>query len=167
MQSSPQASPQPPPQASQSEGLIKVIRGIALFKGFTPQEALTLLRVAESRRYEPRQIIYEAGAPSTEMLIVVSGKLVVVTEKGVRLADIQAGESVGEIGVMTDQPRSARVVSLEKSSGLVIQKKDLVGLLRNEKDICIKFQANLIDMLSDRLRKTDKLLDTYAKEKGE
>jgi CRP/FNR family cyclic AMP-dependent transcriptional regulator len=163
MPTAPQTSSQPSP----NEGLVKLIRGIMLFKTFTPDEARMLLRVAESKRYEPRQIIYEAGAPSTEMLILVSGKLVVVTEKGIRVANIQAGESVGEIGVMTDQPRSARVVSLEKSAGLVIQKKDLVNLLKSEKDICIKFQANLIDMLSDRLRKTDKLLDTYAKEKPE
>ena len=158
---------QAPSQPSPNEGLIKLIRGISLFKGFTPQEAAVLLRVAERKQYESRQIIYEAGTPSTEMLILMSGKLVVVTEKGIRVANIQAGESVGEIGVMTDQPRSARVVSVEKSAGLVLQKKDLVNLLKNEKDICIKFQTNLIDMLSDRLRKTDKLLDTYAKDKTE
>ena len=163
MATAPQTSPQPSP----NEGLIKLIRGITLFKGFTPQEATVLLRVAERKQYESRQIIYETGTPSTEMLILMSGKLVVVTEKGIRVANIQAGESVGEIGVMTDQPRSARVVSVEKSMGLVLQKKDLVNLLKNEKDICIKFQTNLIDMLSDRLRKTDKLLDTYAKEKAE
>lgn len=162
------AGPQPSPaQPSPNEGLVKLIRGIALFKGFSPQEAAVLLRVAESRRYDARQIVYEAGAASTEMLILISGKLVVVTEKGVRVANIQAGESVGEIGVMTDQPRSARVVAVEKSAGLAIQKKDLVNLLKNEKDICIKFQTNLIEMLSDRLRKTDKLLDTFSKEKSE
>lgn len=163
MTTTPQATPQPSP----NEGLIKLIRGISLFKGFTPQEALALIRVAEKRGYEPRQIVYETGAASTEMLILMSGKLVVVTEKGIRVAHIQAGESVGEIGVMTDQPRSARVVAVEKSAGLVLQKKDLANLLKSDKDICIKFQANLIDMLSDRLRKTDKLLDTYAKEKTE
>ena len=163
MATAPQTSPPPSP----NEGLIKLIRGIALFKGFTPQEASVLLRVADRKQYESRQIIYEAGTPSTEMLILMSGKLVVVTEKGIRVANIQAGESVGEIGVMTDQPRSARVVSVEKSMGLVLQKKDLMNLLKAERDICIKFQTNLIDMLADRLRKTDKLLDTYAKEKTE
>lgn len=154
-------------QPSPGEGLVKIIRGISLFKRFTPQEAAVLLRVAESRKYDARQIVYEAGDASTEMLILISGKLVVVTETGVQVANIQAGESVGEIGVMTDQPRSARVVSVEKSTGLAIQKKDLVNLLKNEKDICIKFQTNLIEMLSDRLRKTDKLVDTVSKSKEE
>jgi CRP-like cAMP-binding protein len=148
-----------------NEGLLKLIQGISLFKGFTPQEAQTVLRVAKSKKCEALQIIYDTGEPSSEMLILAKGALIVQSEKGVNIAKIEPGESVGEIGVMTDAPRSARVIAAEESLGLVIQKKDLVHLLKAEKDLCIKFQANLIDLLARRLRKTDKLVDTLAGEK--
>ncbi|OGG53139.1 MAG: hypothetical protein A3F84_25260 [Candidatus Handelsmanbacteria bacterium RIFCSPLOWO2_12_FULL_64_10] len=150
---------------SSNEGLLKLIQGISLFKGFTPQEAQAVLRVAKSRKCEARQIIYNAGDPSTEMLILAKGSLIVQSEKGVNIARIEPGESVGEIGVMTDAPRSARVIAAEESVGLVIQKKELMHLLKSEKDLCIKFQTNVIDLLARRLRSTDKLVDTLAGEK--
>lgn len=152
-------------QPTAQEGLIKLIQSIELFKGFTPQEVQALLRIAKSKRCEARHIIYQRGDPSTEMLVLTRGKLVVQTEQEVNVAFIEPGESVGEIGVMTNAPRSARVVAVEESSGLVLQKNDLLTLLKNDKDICIKFQTNLIDMLARRLRDTDTLVDRYAKEK--
>ncbi len=150
---------------SSNEGLLKLIQGISLFKGFTPQEAQAVLRVAKSRKCEARKIIYDTGEPSAEMLILAKGSLIVQSEKGVNIAKIEPGESVGELGVMTDAPRSARVIAAEESVGLVIQKKELMNLLKSDKDLCIKFQANLIDLLARRLRSTDKLVDTLAGEK--
>ena len=99
------------------------------------------------------------------MFILAKGALIVQSEKGVNIAQIAPGDSVGELGVMTDAPRSARVISAEESVGLVIPKKDLLSLLKHDKDLCIKFQSNLIDLLARRLRSTDKLVDTLAGDK--
>lgn len=151
--------------ASSNEGLLKLIQGISLFKGFAPPEAQAVLRIAKSKKCEARQIIYDTGEPSAEMLILAKGSLIVQSEKGVNIAKIEPGESVGELGVMTDAPRSARVIAAEESVGLVIQKKELMNLLKSDKDLCIKFQANLIDLLARRLRSTDKLVDTLAGER--
>ena len=150
---------QPPDQVSPSEGELKLIAGIALFKGLTTQEATLVLQISETRQYEPRRIIYEVGAPSTEMFILVGGKLAVMTEKRCRIATIQAGDSVGDMEVMTDIPYCARVVALEQSHGMSIPKKALRALLSREQDLCLKFQANLIEALSKRLRGMGRLLD--------
>ena len=149
-------------EKSPTEDLVKLIRGISLFKTFTPHEAQAVLRIAKSKKCDTRQIVYEKGASSSEMFILWKGSLLVQSEKGVNIARIGLGESVGEIGVMTNAPRSARVVAAEESYGLSIQKGDLLNLLKSEKDLCIKFQRNLIDLLADRIRKTDELIDTYA-----
>ena len=152
-------------QKSPTEDLVRLIRGIYLFRTFTPQEAAAVLRIAKSRKCDPRQILYEKGESSSELFILAKGLLLVQSEKGVNLAKIGVGESVGEIGVMTNAPRSARVIAAEESYGLAIQKPELLGLLKQEKDICIKFQRNLIELLAERLRKTDQLVDTMARDK--
>ena len=117
-------------QTSSSEGLLKLIQGISLFREFTPHEAQAVLRIAKSKKFSARQIIYEFGDPSTEMFILAKGALIVQSEKGVNIAQVAPGDPVGEIGVMTDALRSARVISAEESVGLVIPKKDLLNLLK-------------------------------------
>jgi CRP-like cAMP-binding protein len=154
-------------QQAPKEGLIKLIQSIELFKGFNPQEVSALLRIAKSKKCDARRILYDRGEPSTEMLILTSGSLVVQTEQEVNVATITPGQSVGELGVMTDAPRSARVIAVEDSSGLALQKSELMSLLKSDKDICIKFQANLINLLARRLRDTDVMVDRFAKEKSE
>ncbi|MBI4487732.1 MAG: cyclic nucleotide-binding domain-containing protein [Deltaproteobacteria bacterium] len=148
-----------------NENLLKLIRGLSLFKGFTPQEAQKLLQVGKLKKVKGRQTIYQIGAPSTDMLILCKGALIVQSEKGINIARIKPGECVGEMGVLTDTPRSARVVAVEDSLGLVIQKKALLTFLKGERGLNIKFQRNVIDLLAGRLRKTGKLVDEVASEK--
>jgi CRP-like cAMP-binding protein len=99
------------------------------------------------------------------MLILCKGALMVQSEKGINVARIKPGECVGEMGVLTDTPRSARVVAVEDSLGLVIQKKALLTFLKGERGLNIKFQKNVIDLLADRLRSTGRLVDEVASEK--
>jgi len=152
--------PKPPDQ-----DLLGLIRGISLFKGFTPSEAKELLRVTRLKKIRPRQIVYERGGASTEMLILSRGELIVQSEKGIHIARIRPGECVGEMGVLTDAPRSARVVAAEASVGLVIRKNDLDAFLRNKRETRVKFQASVIDLLAGRLRRTGRLVDEVASDK--
>jgi CRP-like cAMP-binding protein len=152
-------------QKSPDKTLLKLIRGIPLFKGFTPPEAQKLLQVARLKKIKARQVVYERGDSSTEMLILSEGLLIVQSEKGINIARINPGECVGEMGVLTDAPRSARVIAVEESLGLVIRKKTLVTFLKNEKGPGIKFQRNVIDLLASRLRSTGRMVDEVASEK--
>jgi predicted acylesterase/phospholipase RssA len=62
------------------------------------------------------QVLFRQGDPSTSLFIVVSGRLRAVTEKpdgSLRvLNEVAAGESIGEMGLITGAPRSATILAL-------------------------------------------------------
>ena len=131
--------------------LIKVIGKLRLFRDCEPEDIEQLLRICNLKAYETDQIIYQRGRSSQEMLILLSGKLRVISESGDLLAAIKPGSSVGEMGVFTGQPRSADIVAAEKSTGLAIGKMDIRTLLEAKKDMQLKVLKNLIHVLSERL----------------
>ena len=60
-------------------------------------------------------VLFEIGAPADAIYFVLSGSLGVVAEpaaEGRLVARIAAGEAVGEMGLLSDRPRSATVVAL-------------------------------------------------------
>lgn len=78
------------------------------------------------------QLFYE-GKPSDKLLIVISGRLRAShkEENGtLRLYnEIEAGESVGEIGLILGQPRSADVTAIRDSNVAILERKDYEKLL--------------------------------------
>ena len=62
------------------------------------------------------QVLFRQGDPSTSLFIVVSGRLRAITEKPDGtfkvLNEIAAGESIGEMGLITGSPRSATILAL-------------------------------------------------------
>jgi CRP-like cAMP-binding protein len=66
------------------------------------------------------------------------------------------------MGVFTGSPRSATVVSSQQSAGFTLGKQDVQTLLRNNPDIHVKIQQNIIALLSERLTKADLSIESYA-----
>lgn len=100
------------------------------------------------------------------MYIVVSGELAIVTEEGIRVATIHAVTTVGEMGVMTGQPRSATVEVIKESVVLVIQKRHFDALMRAEDNMKGKIYRNVIEILSQKLVSDNIRLRDYAVEKA-
>jgi len=147
--------------------LMQVLKKIPLFKGFEVKEALYLLRICRTTSFQPGQTIYVMGEPSMEMLILLKGKLNVTGRSGEILAVIDPGGAIGEMGLFTGQPRSANIIAMSNSTGLVIRKQDLIQLLHGNKDMHIKLLNNLVAMLSERLVETDRLVEKGIEKGGE
>ena len=85
------------------------------------------------------------------MYILLDGQLVARTKAGTDIAYISPIGLVGEMGVVTDEPRSADVVGLTESMGLEITKDALVTLFVEDPTICRKILLNLVKNLSTKL----------------
>ena len=145
----------------QQHALMKILQKIRVFQGLDPSGAERLLGICKSRIFEPDQGIYKAGELSTEMLVLIQGKLKVVSEAGQDLVEILPGASTGEMGVFTGHRRSANIVAVDKSAALAIQKDPLDSLLRADRDMRGTVLQNVVDLLSDRLAETDQKLERY------
>ncbi len=97
------------------EEMVEIVKRIPIFQGFSQEQTTKMLDVCEERHIESGEFIFREGTPSSEMLILLEGHLHVTTRTGAKIASIWEMGLVGEMGVLTDQPRSASVVANQHS----------------------------------------------------
>ena len=143
--------------------LVKVIQKLRLFKGFELADIQPLLPICKYMKYGTGDKIYSRGQPSTEMLILLTGRLNVAGEAGEVLAEIPPGSSVGELGVFTGEPRTAHINAGEPATGFVLAKTDLQKVLSANRAIYFKILQNVVVVLSDRLQQANRQNDEHVK----
>ncbi len=136
-----------------------VVRRIPIFKGFTQKQTDRVLEVCEARSVDKGTCLFREGDSSTEIYILLDGYLRVVTTTGAEIASIGEMGLVGEMGVLTGQPRSATVLAGEESKLLSIRKEDLQNLIEQDKDTGYRIYQNVTHILCDRLRDNNILLE--------
>ncbi|MEO8304978.1 MAG: cyclic nucleotide-binding domain-containing protein [Betaproteobacteria bacterium] len=79
----------------------------------------TMLRFVESRvewkRLRAGQVLFAAGDSSDDLYFVVGGRLRAVANDNQVLSEITRGESIGEMALLTGEPRTATVVAVRDS----------------------------------------------------
>lgn len=135
----------------QQHRLMQVLQKISIFKGLELGHIQRLLRVGTSQKYDLGERIYTVGEPSREMLVLLQGRLVVTSASGDELGEIGPGMPTGEMGVFTDQPRSANISAVERSMAVVIGRDALVAVLASNQTIHIRILENIVEILSERV----------------
>jgi putative ABC transport system ATP-binding protein len=97
------------------------------------------------------EAIYQFNDQSDEMYILLSGQLGVYNENQLLLASIDPVAPVGEMGLITGQPRSATVSTLSDSNLLVLRKVAFDRLLRSNVQLCIQVYRSVIGAVGQRL----------------
>ena len=131
--------------------IVTHLMGVPFFDRLTEAEVEKIYSICRVARYEADQVIYKFGTSSDGMYILLDGQLVARTKAGTDIAYISPIGLVGEMGVVTDEPRSADVVGLTESMGLEITKDALVTLFVEDPTICRKILLNLVKNLSTKL----------------
>lgn len=103
------------------------------------------------------EVLFTAGEKGAEMYVVRSGAVrVFVTSRGVEktLAVLGPGEFVGEMSILTDQPRTATAVVVEDADLLVVGVRVLEEMIVHNTEIALR----LIRKLARRLESADSLI---------
>ncbi|MFH1567794.1 MAG: response regulator [Gemmatimonadota bacterium] len=153
-----------------TKALVQSIKKIPLFRDLSPSQVQKLLRLCEAHTYRPGQQVCGSDSPSNEMHILVAGELEVLSADRVRVATVAPVTTVGEMGVISHQPRSAHVVAVQISRVLTIAKPQFDSLLRNNSDVQLKVFRNIIHILAtkivtDNVRTRDYVLEKMRSEK--
>ncbi|MEQ1560820.1 MAG: Crp/Fnr family transcriptional regulator [Methyloglobulus sp.] len=123
------------------------------------EETLTeLAQKAKPVNFPKQASIFTEGDESSSLYIILSGIVRVFGSddkcKEVTLLIQEPGSYFGEIALLSNEPRSASVVTLEKTSCAVIAKSDFIKWLMNHPEIAI----SLLAVLSEKIRQlTDKV----------
>ncbi len=124
---------------------------IPLFSALNHDTLVELINGLELVELEPQQILFDEGDLADSMFVVTEGRVAaeVAQDDGdnLVLAELQEGEFFGEIGLLSDQPRQARVRALTTTHLLRIERQVVARLMETDQN----FLSVLIEFLRDRL----------------
>ncbi len=104
---------------------------VPLLSGLGGAALEELVRTTRWWRLRAGDVLFESGSPAGPLYVVHRGRLRVVTaeDRSTVTAELGAGETVGEIGLLTDAPRTATVVAVRDSVLLSIDRPQLEAVL--------------------------------------
>jgi CRP/FNR family transcriptional regulator, cyclic AMP receptor protein len=145
----------------------RLFGGHALFGKLGPDDIDALLLRARSEHYPAGRLIFAKGSPGRSMMAVLDGRVRISTTspngREIVLAILDAGEIFGEMALFEGGERTADAIAMSDCDLLVVDQRDFIPFLKSRSDLCIEF----LRLLSQRLRRTDELVETALFERLE
>jgi len=146
-----------------------MLEDVAIFSGLSPTELELLEHHMVTRSFQKNTIIINEGDEASTFFIIITGaiKVFLSNEEGKEII-INAqgpGDHFGELALLDGAPRSASVITTEKSTIGVISKEDFHKVLSRNTDMALNLIRELtrrVRFLSDNVR-TLALMDVYGR----
>src|SRR5688572_17463607 len=146
---------------------LKQLSTVPLFRGLSDEELMPLAEVAAQTTYRPGEAIMRQGDPGESVYVITEGKVEVLARseqdpsaREAVVAWLVAGDAVGELALLDEQPRSASCVAVEETTCLRLERKDFTDALQRHWPL----SDALLKVLATRLRLADKLLAENARD---
>ncbi|MGE0397168.1 MAG: cyclic nucleotide-binding domain-containing protein [Kofleriaceae bacterium] len=144
----------------------RALAATPLFAGL-PKEALEAL-VANLTlvSLEENGVLFHEGDPGDALYVIVEGEVSVQAEgpPRVEMARLGPGTFIGEVALLTDQPRSATVTAVQTSELLRIDRHTLSRVLADHGDVLRALLRFVRDRLVDRWMRTSPLFRPFTDE---
>ena len=104
--------------------------------------------------YKDGDIIFEENSAGREMYIILTGKAIVIKERGdveTTLATLEEGDFFGEMSLFDNSPRSATVKALGDVKLLEINQKNFLKKISRDPSLAFR----MLEKMSQRIRITD------------
>ncbi len=130
------------------------LREIALFSEMDEQEVSEIRSLMDEIKYKPGQTIVHEGETGNLFYIITEGEVQVtirdIDEKDIVLQDLGPGGFFGELSMLTNEPRSARVFAVSNVTVLGLERDEFFAFLQKRPsaaiDVLIELGGRLHDM---------------------
>ena len=143
-----------------------------VFRGLKPREFTKLLSIAEWKKAKEGEVLMQQDQPVAALMLIANGRGRVEVD-GRSVAEVVSHQFVGEMGFLTEQLASARVVTSIPTEYLSWPVDKLRALFHNSPQLHMKVQGILGADVVDKLRKEgliaahpSKVMETYQKRGG-
>jgi CRP/FNR family transcriptional regulator len=130
---------------------ILFLKRVPLFENLTPADIKQVASLAQEESFSDSVTMVQEGEIGDVMFIIISGEvriLVTQGQKEIEIARRKAGECVGEMALISREPRSATVSAVGDVRALCIDQKSFESLLRDRPDASLA----VIQVLCERLK---------------
>jgi hypothetical protein len=124
------------------------LRRVSLFAELAPIDLKHIATLAGERLFHAGDLIAQQGEPGDEMFIIVSGR-VAVREGTADRSERAAGDVVGEMSIITHEPRLASLIAVEPVRVLSLDRRAFEGMLRDRPEISLAVMRVLIARLKE------------------
>jgi HEAT repeat protein len=133
---------------------ILFLKRVPLFTNLPPAELKQVAAIADEHLFVDDEVIAQQDEPGDELYVIVSGQVRVVVsldgDEESELALRGAGEYVGEMAVISQKPRMAKLVAEGDVRTLCIEQKQFEGILRERPETSLAVMRVLCDRLRER-----------------
>lgn len=131
------------------------VSSINCFKDLDPQQQARLHHASTNMKVKGGDVLIKEGEPSDSMYFVVSGRFSIsIATKKRPLAEIGSGQTLGEIGFLSGQPRTATAIAVRDSIVLRLDRTDFDLL-------CESFPQMLKDVSASLAKKLAAATNAY------
>ncbi len=132
------------------ESIADFLAQVPLFAELEPTLRETVCAGAHTIHLEADRWLFHEGDPGDALYIVRAGRLVVTDERsGATLRELGRGDAVGELGLLTNSPRSASVRAVRASELVVVGKDEFERLMSASPALPVALSRTLAEQLRD------------------
>ena len=132
---------------------ILFLRRVPLFSDLPPSELKQVAAITNEQYYLDGEVMARQGDPGDEMYIIVTGEVLVTTDagsrSGVQLAHRGPGEYVGEMALISQEPRMASLVAHGDVRVLHIEQPQFEAILRERPETSLAVMRVLCARLKE------------------
>jgi HEAT repeat protein len=134
---------------------VLLLRCVPLLEDLTPEELQRVAAISTDQDFEDGEKICEQGETGDLMFVIISGEArVVVTQAGQpekEIARRAAGDVVGEMSIISGEPRLASVISVGDVHTLCLERLHFESLLRERPEISLAVMRELCKRIKNLL----------------
>jgi len=133
--------------ALRRDAKVELLKNVPLFAGCSKSELRLLAKTADELDLREGTVLTREGRAGREFFVLIAGTAA-VTRKGKKIAELGAGDWLGEIALITDSPRTATVTAMSSLDVLVITERSFRTVVETMPSIALKVLARVGDRLA-------------------
>lgn len=152
--------------ATDTQVRVNALRKMPLFQHLSYVELTEVLNLSQLRTIAADAVIFDEGELGEALYVVLDGQ-VSIRKGDVELVRLGPGGHFGEMSIMDKGARSAAAVAVNETRLIMVERKPLFGLMREDKEVAVKLLWCFVQVLNQRLRTTNRNLEQARLEQTE
>jgi CRP-like cAMP-binding protein len=129
---------------------VQSLRQVPMFRDIDPARLKLLAFTSERVNFAEGQKFFSQGDPADAAYVILKGKADVSLDSpggAIKVAELGRDAIVGEMGILSDSPRSATIIAAEATTALRIDKRVFLELLTQFPQMSVAVMRELASRL--------------------